>query len=238
MKIRRNWFQRIARFAVSGLLFAFPFFQGISYRYLLPSFALILCGAAIRFWCNGVLRKSREICQIGPYAIIRHPMYTGTFFITLGYLLLLNIELRVVAGLMGCVILVCIWRAIYEERRFSRIGMHDGYQAYKHNVPMLLPLPWVISRAINERRFSGHFNWERFVENGEVMRMALGLLALFAIWINMEIVMSTQVGFTKLSLDYIGPAILLFIATLLFCYILFRVRSTQKEPVSSSAHTE
>src|SRR5262245_3386636 len=43
--------------------------------------ALIFAGLAIRTWAAGILRKTRELTTTGPYALIRNPLYVGSFLI-------------------------------------------------------------------------------------------------------------------------------------------------------------
>ena len=46
--------------------------------------ALAAVGVALRVWATGHLRKNQELITSGPYAHVKHPMYLGTFLITLG----------------------------------------------------------------------------------------------------------------------------------------------------------
>jgi protein-S-isoprenylcysteine O-methyltransferase Ste14 len=56
--------------------------------------ALVMLGAAIRYWCyremgrqftvHVTLLKNHKLITTGPYSVVRHPSYTGTFFVLLG----------------------------------------------------------------------------------------------------------------------------------------------------------
>lgn len=110
-------------------------------------FALVLAGFAFtwwarihlgRLWSSSVTRKAgHRVIDTGPYAIVRHPIYTG---------LLLSIAataaeqgtIRAVAGFLAFI--VGFWiKARLEERFLSaELGAGD-YEAYRRRVPMLIP---------------------------------------------------------------------------------------------------
>lgn len=66
----------------------------------------------------------------GPYAIVRHPMYTSTIFLLLGIPLLLGSWPGLIAGF--AFILALAWRSVHEERTL-RAGP-AGYEAYAARV--------------------------------------------------------------------------------------------------------
>lgn len=45
---------------------------------------LAAAGIAFRVWGCGHLRKNLELITSGPYAYVRHPLYLGTFLVSLG----------------------------------------------------------------------------------------------------------------------------------------------------------
>src|SRR5215213_5268758 len=51
---------------------------------------LIFAGLAIRSWSAGILRKTRELTTTGPYAVIRNPLYVGSFMIMSGFCTLID----------------------------------------------------------------------------------------------------------------------------------------------------
>lgn len=57
-------------------------------RPVMPYYAigcgLALVGILIRVWGCGHLRKNKELITSGPYAHVQHPLYLGTFIITVG----------------------------------------------------------------------------------------------------------------------------------------------------------
>ena len=91
-----------------------------------------------RLWSSGVTRKAdHRIITAGPYGIVRHPIYTG---------LLLSVVATAVmrgtaAGCLGAGLMVLgLWiKARVEERFLRRELGEDQYDAYAHQVPMLVP---------------------------------------------------------------------------------------------------
>jgi protein-S-isoprenylcysteine O-methyltransferase Ste14 len=91
-----------------------------------------------RLWSGRITRKEdHRIIDSGPYAIVRHPIYTG--------ILTSAVATTVVMGrlhaILGTVLLVIgYWIKARLEERFLReeLGPQD-YDAYRRRVPMLLP---------------------------------------------------------------------------------------------------
>ena len=47
--------------------------------------ALALLGLALRIWAAGHIEKGREVTRSGPYRHLRHPLYTGSLIMGLGF---------------------------------------------------------------------------------------------------------------------------------------------------------
>ena len=45
----------------------------------------IVAGTALRLFASGFITKNRELATDGPYAIVRHPLYTGNIAIVTGF---------------------------------------------------------------------------------------------------------------------------------------------------------
>lgn len=50
----------------------------------LLGFAVSCAGEALRVWAAGTIKKNRELATDGPYALVRHPLYLGSFLIVCG----------------------------------------------------------------------------------------------------------------------------------------------------------
>ena len=50
--------------------------------------SLILLGLANRMYASGFVLKNKELSTTGPYAFVRHPLYTGNIMILIGLCLI------------------------------------------------------------------------------------------------------------------------------------------------------
>jgi protein-S-isoprenylcysteine O-methyltransferase Ste14 len=91
-----------------------------------------------RLWSRNVARKAdHHLVDTGPYALTRHPIYTGIILATLATAVLRG---SVVASL-GFVCLTVGWyvKARLEERFLREQLGAPSYDAYAKRVPMLIP---------------------------------------------------------------------------------------------------
>jgi protein-S-isoprenylcysteine O-methyltransferase Ste14 len=74
----------------------------------------------------GSVAANRGIVHRGPYAVVRHPLYAGYFFIQIGYVLysLSWWNVFVVLFVTGC----NVGRAVVEERLLVLSGEYGEYQ--------------------------------------------------------------------------------------------------------------
>lgn len=90
-----------------------------------------------RLWARNVSRKAdHRVIDAGPYALVRHPIYTGIILATIATALLQGTATAVA----GVVMMTCGWylKARLEER-FLHGELGDPYDAYRARVPMLVP---------------------------------------------------------------------------------------------------
>ena len=92
-----------------------------------------------RLWSGGVVvKEGHRVVDTGPYAIVRHPIYTGVFAALLPIALIRAraVDLAFFAGIVAFFTL----KAQVEEQ-FLRTQFGAAYDAYRVRVPMLMPLP-------------------------------------------------------------------------------------------------
>jgi protein-S-isoprenylcysteine O-methyltransferase Ste14 len=97
-----------------------------------------------RLWSGRVTQKAEHrVVDTGPYAIVRHPIYTGLLFA----LLATSAAKGTVLGIAGylCLLLGITLKARLEEAWLSTQLPDDAYALYLARVPMLVPL-WPIRR--------------------------------------------------------------------------------------------
>ena len=48
---------------------------------------MAIAGILFRLWASGFVIKNKELATTGPYALVRHPLYTGNILMLIGYCL-------------------------------------------------------------------------------------------------------------------------------------------------------
>lgn len=91
-----------------------------------------------RLWSSAITRKEgHRIIDTGPYAFVRHPIYTG---LIVGLAATAIVDATATA-LIGAVLVVFgIWLKARSEERFltTELGS-EAYASYRRRVPMLVP---------------------------------------------------------------------------------------------------
>jgi len=93
-----------------------------------------------RFWSGMVtLKAEHALIRTGPYALTRHPIYTGLLAAFAGTALARDS----VAALLGLGLLVASFVVkLRQEERLLREHFGPAYQQYQDEVPALLPRLW------------------------------------------------------------------------------------------------
>jgi len=91
-----------------------------------------------RNWSGTVtVKENHELVRSGPYAIVRHPIYTGLLLAMLGTVIVLG-EWR---GLVAfCFLGAAFLLKLRREERFMGESFPDTYPGYRARVPALIPL--------------------------------------------------------------------------------------------------
>lgn len=83
------------------------------------------------------IRDEHRLISSGPYALVRHPMYTSFFLIALGQLFLLPNWLAGVVGLLGFAVLFFVRVAKEERMMLETFG--PQYNVYMERTKRLIP---------------------------------------------------------------------------------------------------
>jgi protein-S-isoprenylcysteine O-methyltransferase Ste14 len=113
----------------------------------LPGLVLLVASTAFTLWARvslgrmwsatpNMLRAGHELRTDGPYAVTRHPIYTGLYGMLIGTVLLNGFGVSLAFLLIGTVVLVT--RIPVEERLMSKT-FPDEYERYRARVPRLVP---------------------------------------------------------------------------------------------------
>ncbi len=122
-----------------------PLLPDVSVRYWL-ALALVALGLGFTVWARVHLgrnwsgtvtqKQGHELVRSGPYAYVRHPIYTGLLAALLGS----AIALGQVRGFLGLLIVLgAFWRKLRIEEGFMRELFPGQYQRYMDEVPALVP---------------------------------------------------------------------------------------------------
>jgi protein-S-isoprenylcysteine O-methyltransferase Ste14 len=156
--IRRQ--TRKSRLIQAGLLAAFVLvFQSkfsaepLGWRFVADSIgsdlvglSLTLCGAGFAVWArislgrnwSGIVtvKEDHELVRRGPYAIVRHPIYTGALMALTGTVIARG-ELRGLFALgLAC---IALWLKVRTEEAFMQQQFGEQYREYQRHVKALIP---------------------------------------------------------------------------------------------------
>ena len=119
---------------------------------------LVLAGLAIRSWAAGTLVKSTSLITTGPYALIRNPLYVGSFLMMFGFCALVQ-DWQSIWFMVGPVAAL-YWLQVRREE-FILAKDHPGeWPAYAAATPRILP------RRVPASAFSG-WSLAQWVKNRE-----------------------------------------------------------------------
>lgn len=138
--------------ALSPFLF-FPN-AGLFRRNLLPSMpalqiagvVLLVCGIGFAFWARFILgrnwsgtvtvKQDHVLITRGPYAWVRHPIYSGLLLALLGTAFALN---RMILLIGFGAILLAFWLKLRLEEKFMEDTFGEQYVEYRQRVKALIP---------------------------------------------------------------------------------------------------
>ncbi len=111
-------------------------------------FALFALGAGVRAWSIWTLGRfftvqvaiasDHKLIENGPYRVLRHPSYTGSLMMFVGYLLCFGNALTMAIVLL--VVIVVFTRRIHVEEIALADAFGDGWRAYAKRTWRLVPL--------------------------------------------------------------------------------------------------
>jgi protein-S-isoprenylcysteine O-methyltransferase Ste14 len=119
---------------------AWTFWAGVILTLLGFSFTIWARVALGRNWSGVVtLKANHELIRSGPYAWVRHPIYTGILLAFVGTAVCMD-EWR---GVLACgLVLVSLLIKLKIEERWMTEHFGPSYEAYRKRVAMLVPMVW------------------------------------------------------------------------------------------------
>ncbi len=157
-KASEPFLARLTTIAYAGIAFALLFSDRVPFALLRQRFlpdiegpkilgvALTYAGAAVAIWARVILGSNwsaevrlkfgHELVRSGPYAYVRHPIYTGVLLSVMGTALVVG-EWRCIAAI--ALIAVALGLKASREEQFMVAEFGDAYFAYRRTTGFLLP---------------------------------------------------------------------------------------------------
>jgi len=120
-------------------------------------------GVLVRFYASGYIMKNRELAQSGPYALMRHPLYTGNILLVTGFAIA-NASLWAIPAALAFFWFYYPPAIEYEDRKLDGI-FGQAWRDWAAQTPALWPN---LSKAA--RIGSGQWSFARSLrKNGEIL---------------------------------------------------------------------
>lgn len=105
----------------------------------LLGYAMLVAGCLWRVWCLTFIGGSKDgaLSTVGPYSIVRNPLYVGSFLGVIGFALAIKLPLLTVAYL---VLFLGLYPAVVarEEKRLEEL-FGEAYRRYCASTPRWIP---------------------------------------------------------------------------------------------------
>jgi protein-S-isoprenylcysteine O-methyltransferase Ste14 len=138
---------------------------------------LVGLGEALRTWAAGHLVKDERLTVGGPYAYVRNPLYVGSLFSGVGFMVIIG-DWRLAVAFAVAALAVYVPTVGQEEAYLRRIH-GEAFEHYRRAVPSIIPClrPATVE---GDSVHTGRFQW-RWVWVNEEHRTWLALALLFIV---------------------------------------------------------
>jgi protein-S-isoprenylcysteine O-methyltransferase Ste14 len=137
---------------------------------------IALLGILVRLYASGFVMKNKELATDGPYAFVRHPLYTGNILMLVGFCFANG---QIWPWFVGAFFL-WFWypTAIsYEDNKLERI-FDDSWRAWSANTPALMP-----RRISGNQSSENHWSFIKSMrQNWEPVIVVYSLVCLWWLW--------------------------------------------------------
>jgi protein-S-isoprenylcysteine O-methyltransferase Ste14 len=99
--------------------------------------AIALVGMVIRLYASGYIVKNRELATSGPYALVRHPLYTGNILLIIGFSLA-NVSYWAVPLALAFFWFYYPTAIEYEDRKLRKL-FGERWDHWARTTPALMP---------------------------------------------------------------------------------------------------
>jgi protein-S-isoprenylcysteine O-methyltransferase Ste14 len=120
---------------------------------------LVIGGLGLRAWSAGILHKDAELTMVGPYALIRNPLYAGSFLMMLGFCALIGNPLNIVLILVPILLIYAV--KVRHEERLLASRFSEQWAIYSKSTPRFIPAlrrvdltaPWQMRQWLKHREY-------------------------------------------------------------------------------------
>lgn len=136
--IRDLRYSEVARQGIGLLLMPFlAFFARPQAATFMAGAALVVLGSLVRMYASGFIVKNRQLATIGPYSLVRHPLYTGNGLILAGFVLACGLWWAIPLGVLFWWLFYPVTIA-YEDAKLERL-FGDRWREWSGTVPAVVP---------------------------------------------------------------------------------------------------
>lgn len=143
------------------------------YKVLL-GLGLVFCGVGLRSWAAGTLHKRTELTTSGPYGLVRHPLYIGSFMMMLGFCFLVD-DAENIWFVLGPVLALYVYRALHEEKTLAA-AFPEQWADFERAVPRFFP-------RHRPKELFATWSLKQWIKNREYQAVSAVLLGLVALQI-------------------------------------------------------
>ncbi|MBD3272086.1 MAG: DUF1295 domain-containing protein, partial [Elusimicrobia bacterium] len=134
-------------------------------------------GIAVRSWAAGYVHGKTFITTAGPYAYVRHPLYTGSFLIGFGLCLMVTNINALMSTLVMWVLFAGYFFSLYRskimhEEKLMRRQFKSEYDVYVQAVPAYIPFKKPSSKG------TGTVSLDQWIRHREYLAVVLFIIAL------------------------------------------------------------
>lgn len=130
---------------------------------------LIIVGVGIRLWSSGHIMKNAVLATDGPYAYVRHPLYTGNILLLLGFAIAASLTWGFVV--LAVFLYVYYPTAVsYEDYKLEKL-FGEQWRDWSAKTPALIP------RSLFSRGQAGRWSFSNSMSRNYEPVIAVVLLA-------------------------------------------------------------
>lgn len=112
-------------------------FTQLKARWFVPGLIVSILGELLQVWCFSTIKTHKEVTRVGPYMLVRNPMYIGRLFLIFGILMMTG-NIWILAGFTLIYYFYMTNRVSREEKTLQSLFGAD-YEDYCRNVNRYIP---------------------------------------------------------------------------------------------------